>query len=255
MFADYQMRQLQRGLDAAELKALALEMESKGQFGLRLDRKRLSVPSLDFLADFRHLKAIEVRGVAKGIQTLGTLSELQSVALCELVTHEVSFLKTLPILQEIWIQAVRLARWESFGDLKQVKAITLFSLRQDDFGFLADMEGLQVIHFDSCSRLTTLPSFRRLRHLRRVVLDTVNRLADISGLAEAPSLEDVIIIGADALAPEAFECLWGHPCLKAILPGIARMNTIKWGEVVRCIPDNVLMKGFYGTDNEHFHLI
>jgi hypothetical protein len=255
MLVNYEMRQLRQEYNCARLKELGLEMAAKQHFGLSVDGKRLSVDSLGFLENFRHLKAIEVRNITKGMQILATMPELQSIALCELSTKEVSFLKTLPMLQEVWVQAVRLGRWESLGNLKQVKAITLFSLRQDDFGFLADMEGLQFIHFNWCSRLTMFPSLSRLKNLRRVVLETVNRLTDISGIVEAPNLEELIIGGADALTPEAFECTSGHPSLKAILPGIAPMNTTRWADAVRRIPDNLLMKGYYGTDNEHFHLI
>ena len=58
------------------------------------------------------------------------------------------------------------------------------------------MDGLQIIRFDRCSGLVSIPSLHNLSVLRRLILDTVNRLEDISGASKAPILEDVVVMGS-----------------------------------------------------------
>lgn len=250
----YKLRQLRPQYDAEALARIGGEMAANGHVGLKVEKERFSGSSLEFLNDFTHLEAIAIYGMSREIKVLGKMPNLRSVALCGLSTKDLEFLKDLGHLDELWIQGLRLKDWDSLRQLKQVKAITLFNLRQDDFGFLEDMEGLQIIHFDRCSGLVSIPSLHKLSALRRLIFDTVNRLEDISGAAKAPILEDVVVMGADAIEPEAFDCLIGHPTIRAVLPGIALMNSARDKDVVSRLPDGLVMDGFYGTPNEQFNV-
>lgn len=117
------------------------------------------------------------------------------------------------------------------------------------------MEGLQIIRFDRCSGLVSIPSLHKLSELLRLVLDTVNRLEDISGAAKAPILEGVVVMGANAIEPEAFDCLIGHSTVRGILPGISLMNEARYKDLVSRLPEQLLMDGFYGTSIEQFTVI
>ena len=248
----YKLRQLRLQYDAEALARIGGEMAANGQIGLKVEKERFSGSSLEFLNDFTHLEAIAIYGISRGISVLGKMLNLRSVALCGLSTKDLGFLNKLEHLEELWIQGLRLKGWDSLGQLRQVKVITLFNLRQDDFGFLGVMESLQIIHFDRCSGLVSIPSLHKLSVLRRLILDTVNRLEDLSGAASAPVLEDVVVMGADAIEPKAFDCLIGHSTLCGILPGIDLMDSMRYRDLVSRLPEDLLMDGFYGTPNEEF---
>lgn len=91
--------------------------------------------------------------------------------------------------------------------------------------------------------------------MRRVIFEETNRLSDLSGLADAPNLSDVVVSDADALLPEAFDPIVANPSVGKILPGIALTNTRRWQAVLDRIPAHRLMEGFYGTENETFELV
>lgn len=248
----YKSRQLRPQYDLDTLAEIGREMASKGHNALKVEKERLGVSSLKFLNHFTHLEAISIYGISRDISVLAELPNLRSVALCSLSTKDVSFLNELEHLEELWIQGSRFKDWDSLRALTTVKAITLFGLRGDDFGFLSDMKALQVVHFMNCSQLKTIPDFSKLTRLRRLVLDTVNGLEDISGLAGASSLEDLIVMGAKSLPPEAFDCLVEHPTLHRILPGIGLIGSKRYKDLIARLPERLIMNGFYGTANEQF---
>lgn len=156
MLTPYQSRQLRQGSTRDQLVALAHEMAQKKQVGLRVERQRLQVQTLEFLTDFDFLLALEVRGITRNLSTISSLKNLRSLALCEMAPADISFLRDLPSLSEIWLQSFRPKNWNSLSSLKQVQSMTFFNLRQDDFSFLADLEGLQHLRFIRCSRLEKL---------------------------------------------------------------------------------------------------
>ena len=56
-------------------------------------------------------------------------------------------------------------------------------------------------------------------------------------------------MGADALSPEAFDCLNGHPSLRAVLGRVPRHE-----QVVARLPAELQMDGFCGSEQEAFSL-
>jgi hypothetical protein len=95
----------------------------------------------------------------------------------------------------------------------------------------------------------------KLVHLRRVVLEQVNRLECLNGVSLAPNIESVVVMGADSLQPKAFECLVTKSTVKGILPGIGLMNSSKYKEALDLIPESMIMNGFYGTENQEFSFV
>jgi len=256
MFAKaYKLRQIRTQFDVEKLSELGKEMAENGQLGLKVEKGRLSVSSLHFLSNFTHLEAISIYGIARNLSVLSNMPNLRSVALCSLSTIDLKFLHKLKKLEELWLQGLRLKDWNSLRQLKQVKAITLFNLPQKDFDFLEEMESLQVIKLIRCSKVQRLPSLQKSYHLRRVILETVNRLEDLSGIAQAPNLEDIVVSEADCLSPKAFDCFLNHATIRSILPGIGFITSKKYNMVISRIPNELLMDGFYGTTNETFKIL
>ena len=68
----HKLRQLRTQYDAEKLSKLGQEMALKGQVGLSVQKERLSLSSLTFLLNFKHLESIAIYGIAKNISVLLT---------------------------------------------------------------------------------------------------------------------------------------------------------------------------------------
>jgi len=248
-------RQLRPQYDAAEISRIAGEMVAKAHQGLKVEKQRLSLKSLNFLHEFCHLRGLAIYGVARDIQVVGELTELRELALCSLSTKDLSFTKDLPHLRHLWLQGLRLKDWASVGDLTQVKALTLFNMRAlDSLDFLSNMTALQYLEIARCKGIQKFPDCSRLGRLRRVVLDDTNGLTSLAGLAKAPALRHLVVGGAKSLPTDCFTCFEGHPTVEGILPGVAPMNTDHYLDTCYALPAGLMMYGYYGTPNARFEL-
>ena len=61
---------------------------------------------------------------------------------------------------------------------------------------------------------TELPTFAGASSLTRVALDAMKGITDLSGLADAPALEELWLVEMPQLEPEALRPLVGHPTLR-----------------------------------------
>ena len=230
-------------------------MYEKNHMGLTITKGKIGASSLDFLRDFTHLESLSVYNYSKGIKVISNLTNLKEVALCGISIKDVDFLASLPNLEYLWFQGTRLKSYESFCKLKQLKAINFFLSRTiEDIDFLSEMTSLQYIGFTDCSKISSFPDLTDLDKLRRVYLDNVNRLEDITGLSKAPNIESIIICGAKNLKADSLRCLYDHPTLKAVLPGINLEGIISTDEIPEGFPRHLIMNNYYGTDNENFEL-
>ena len=249
-------RQLRKQHSSLQLKELGNEMFSKQQFGLKIEKEKLGVKSLTFLEDYKHLKTLSVYNISKDISIISQLSSLKEIALCGLKLDNLDFLKPLTNLEYVWLQRSQLKDFGTLRNLKQLKAIKLFRLpKLENINFLEDMKSLQYINLDSCSNITEFPDLQQLKHLRRVFIDTMMRLNNISKIAKAPNLDDLIVINSKELPVTCFDSFIGHKSLKKILIGIDLKTSKKYKEIEKRLPKNIQMNGFYGTDNEFFELI
>jgi len=248
-------RQLRKQYDSLKLKEIGIEMYSKQQFGLKIEKEKLGVNSLSFLENFKHLESLSIYNISKDISIITELKNLKQLALCGLTLNNLDFLKSLPNLEYLWIQGSKLKNFNSLKGLKQIKAIKLFRIQKlDNIDFISNMTSLQYINIDNCSNLIEFPDTSKLINLRRVLIDTTKRLKDISQISNAPMIEDLIVIKAKELPIDCFDSFTGHKTLKKILIGIDTKTSKKYKEIEKRIPETLQMKGFYGTENESFEL-
>ena len=77
----------------------------------------------------------------------------------------------------------------------------------NDIGAIGELPDLQFHFLQALRQVTRLPSLRGCTSLRRVHLQTMRGLRDLSGLAEAPALEELRVVDGSPLQPADFECL------------------------------------------------
>jgi internalin A len=111
------------------------------------------------------------------------------------------------------------------GALKHLELWMIKGLQ--DLSVIAELTPLQNLFLQALKNVITLPSFRNLHRLRRVTLDTMKGLTDLSPIADAPALEELLVVAASHMKPEDFKPFVGHPRLKAATVGLGsiRKNT------------------------------
>src|SRR5206468_12239618 len=84
--------------------------------------------------------------------------------------------------------------------------------------------------------VTSLPSFQNLRQLKRVTLDTMKGISDLSPIADAPALEELLIFGANHLRPDDLRPFVEHPTLKAASIGLGSIRKDEQAQQVLGLP-------------------
>jgi hypothetical protein len=82
------------------------------------------------------------------------------------------------------------------------------------------MPALRSLFLQALRRVTQLPDLSAAASLRRVALEGMGGLSDLTPLATAPALEDLLLIDMRHLQPEALRPLVGHPRLRAATVGL-----------------------------------
>lgn len=63
-----------------------------------------------------------------------------------------------------------------------------------DLSPLSAVKTLQYLALGAMKQVERMPDCSRLKSLRRVYLDTMNGITDLSGLTKAPNLDDLIVV-------------------------------------------------------------
>ena len=75
-------------------------------------------------------------------------------------------------------------------------------------------------------QIAAMPNCSRLKVLRRVYLDTMNGVIDLSGLTKAPNLEELIVVHSKIEA-HVFDPIIAYPKLKRVTVGLASRTATK----------------------------
>lgn len=177
--------------------------------------------SLDFLRRFGRLKDLYLEKHTKEIEAISTLSHLEQLTLRSVTLPDLRLL--LP-LRHLWSLDIKLGGTKDLRLLPQIgglKYLELWMIKGlQDLSVIAEVPTLQNLFLQALKNVTVLPSFRNLRHLRRVTLDTMKGVADLSPIADAPNLEELLVVAAHHLNPDDFKPFMGHPKLKAATIGL-----------------------------------
>jgi hypothetical protein len=106
-------------------------------------------------------------------------------------------------------------------EIGQLKYLELWMIRGlTDLQAISDVTSLQFLFLQALRRVEKLPSFKKLQKLRRLHLETMKGVDDISPIAQAPALQELVVADMPQLQPEQFRCLETHPTLKAVRIGL-----------------------------------
>ena len=181
--------------------------------------------SLDFLRRFSRLKTLSLEGQTKGIESISTLRWLERLTLRSITLPD---LKVLLPLRRLWWLAIKLGGTKDVQllcEIGKLKYLELWMIKGlTDLSVVAKMTSLQNLFLQALKNVTALPSLRKLTDLRRVTLDTMKSLTDLAPVADAPVLEELLVIAAKQLTQGHFICFRGHPALKAATIGLGSIR-------------------------------
>ncbi|HEY3411709.1 MAG TPA: hypothetical protein VGM51_01485 [Armatimonadota bacterium] len=181
--------------------------------------------SLGFLKRFSRLKELYLEGHTKTLDVISDLSHLEELTLRSISLPDLTLL--LP-LRHLWSLDIKLGGTTDLrllpliGELKYLELWMIRGLQ--DLSVIAEVTTLQNLLLQALKNVTALPSFRPLRCLRRVTLDTMKGLTDLSPVADAPALEELFVFAGNQLKPDDFRPFLGHPTLKAAVIGLGSLR-------------------------------
>lgn len=161
-----------------------------------------------------------VEGKKKHLEVISTFVNLKELVLRSITLDTLEILLPLKSLEQLRILLGGTTNLAMIPDLENLKYLELWLIRKlTDLDFISEATSLQQLALQALRNVERLPSFKRLGELRRIRLNTMKGLKDISSLAEAPILEDFVFISAQNFQPEDFKILIDHPTLKRATVG------------------------------------
>ena len=184
------------------------------ELSLGQTRKRISLAPL---ARFRSLEKLNIEGPVKDIEVISSLTSLNDLTLRSVTLPDLSILLPLRQLRSLDIKLGGTHDLGLLPELPPLSYLELWMIRGlRDIAPVGELASLQYLFLQDLAQVDRLPDMTRLTSLRRVDIEGLKRLTDLSPLRHAPALEELSLFKASHLSIEDLECLVGHPTLKAL---------------------------------------
>lgn len=197
------------------LRHLPAELE---ELGIGSTRVKLD---LAILARFPELTWLFLEGQTKHLEVISGLAKLDDLTLRSITLPDLSLLVPLRRLRSL---DLKLGGTRDLGLLPRVgelRYLELWMIRGlTDIGAVGQVATLRILFLQALRQVERLPDFRAATELRRVRLETMKGLRDLSPLATAPALEALECYDMRHLQPEDFAPLVGLPRLQAVTTGL-----------------------------------
>jgi hypothetical protein len=177
--------------------------------------------SLAPLSRFQSLQRLYVEGPKKDTEVISSLTMLDDLTLRSITLPDLSILLPLGKLRSL---DIKLGGTRDLGLLPQLAPLAYLELWMirglQDISPVGEVSSLQYLFLQDLPRVDRLPDMSRMSCLRRIDIESLKSLTDLSPLLTAPSLEELFLVNAGHLRPEQLECLVDHPTLRAVAVGL-----------------------------------
>lgn len=192
---------------------------------LSLGQTRSTRPDLAPVARFGSLRRIYVEGHTRSIEVLSGLRAVEDVTLRSTTTSNLDFLTPLKSMWSLDLKLGGTTDLSAIAGMPGIKYLELWQIRGlQDIRVISELPGLQNLYLQSLSKITTLPPLDRLRQLRRVVLENMKGLGDVSALETAPALEDFRYIDARGKDPAQLLPVLRNPVVRHASAGFGSVK-------------------------------
>ena len=175
---------------------------------------------------------------------LSELTSLEDLTLRSITLPDLSLLVSMRNLLSLAIKLGSTRDLSLLPEIGKLRYLELWMIRGlHDISAVGKIRTLQYLFLQALRRVERVPSLRDLHLLRRIHLETMKGLSDLRPIADAPALEELLMIDMPHLQPDAFRPFVGHETLKAASIGLGsdRKNTALKGVLdlpdVECLVD------------------
>lgn len=185
---------------------------------LYIHQTRSKKPKIDSISRFSQLEYLFLDGQQNGIEALSSLKRLQKVVLRSISTKDIDYLKYLENLWSVDVKLGGIRNFDALTTLPNLKYLELWQVRDlDDLSFISKLPILQNLFLQSLKQVKALPDFTHNQSLRRIFMENLKGLQDLSSLRNASALGEFIYISAQNQLPENMLPALENPNLKKIL--------------------------------------
>lgn len=238
------------GIRVSALKSLDplhLVADSLASLILVVDPSKLSCQPI---AGCHRLRSLSLGGLPKDVEAIASLTGLEALSLAGFTFPSLEFLRPVQALERLWICAGSLRSLEPLGEFPRLKALEVMMVRKlNDLSPLSGVKPLQYLALSDMKSIAAMPDCTQLKALRRVYLDTMNGITDLSGLTKAPHLEELIVVGSKIDAP-VFDPVVASRRLKRVTIGLASRTAM--AEINAKLGPRAV--NLFGTPQEKFRL-
>jgi len=182
-------------------------------------------PSIRTLSRFKNLQFLYNEGQTNGVEAINDLISLEKIVLRSITVPNMDFILGL---KNLWSIDIKLGGTKNFSALKNfpgVKYLELWQINKlADISFISEMPDLQNLFIQSLRNVEALPNFKNSHKLRRVSLENLKGLKDISSLKDAPALEEFIYAHAQNQSPKNLTAILENESIKQILIRFGSVN-------------------------------
>ena len=191
--------------------------------------------SLAPLARFRSLEFLGISGKKKDVEVISELVSVRDLTLRSVTLQGLDLLRPLTLLESLNLKLGGTRDLRLLPEIGQLRYLELWLIRGlTDLGAVGELAGLQFLFLQALRRVEALPRLSGCRSLRRVHLETMKGITDLTPLQVAPALEQLLLIDMRHLSPDALTPLVGHPTLKEMTIGL---GSHRKNEAARAIID------------------
>lgn len=173
------------------------------------------------MADLQGLRTLGLMGPVRDADAITRLVKVEELSLRSIKMADLAYVVPMRRLRSLWIGLSGPTDLALLPELRSLEELELWRIRGlSDVTALGHLPALRRLSLQSMSAITSIPSLRADTSLRRVALDTMRGITDLAPVAQAPALEELLLIGMSQLRPEALLPLVGHPTLRRGIWGL-----------------------------------
>jgi len=188
-----------------------------GLKSLTLGPTKSKKPHLKELSRFQSLRKLCLAGQQNGIAVVADLQGLEQVSLRAISTPGLEYLSSLPHLWSLDILLGGIRNLSAISGKESIKYLELCRIRElSDVSVISSLVGLQYLNLRELRHVPCIPDLSLLTKLRKMVLDNMKGLKDVSALGRAPALEEFLHIAAQGFLPTHYGDLLKLPSLRQV---------------------------------------
>lgn len=177
-------------------------------------------PSIAAISRFDQLAYLYLEGQQRGIESVSALSQLEKIVLRSISTSDVGYLAGLQRLWSVDVKLGGIKDFKALALLPNLKYLELWMVKGlSDLSFISKLPYLQNLFLQALAKVVSLPDLSRTYQLRRIYLENLKGLKDLSSLEFAPALEEFCFVMARNQSVEDLLPVLRNPNVRAVSYG------------------------------------